>query len=46
MEQLGVATADEIGIDDLEQRLHKELEAHDGFSMSPRMIGAWTRVPG
>lgn len=46
MEQLGVASADEVGVHDLEQRLVAELDEHDGFTMSPLMIGAWTHVPG
>ncbi|UYM03457.1 class I SAM-dependent methyltransferase [Solicola gregarius] len=45
MEKLGIASADEISLLDLEQRLDAELDAHDGFALCPLMIGAWTRVP-
>lgn len=45
MEQLQIATADEVQADDLTERLNAELEAHDGFVLSPLMIGAWSHVP-
>ena len=45
MERLGIASADEVGIGDLEQRLDAELDAQHGFSVSPLVFGAWTHLP-
>lgn len=40
----GVATADEVGIDTLADRLRAETAAYDGVVKSPDFIGAWTTV--
>jgi 2-polyprenyl-3-methyl-5-hydroxy-6-metoxy-1,4-benzoquinol methylase len=44
MESTGVATAAEVGIDTLEQRMRSEALALDATLVSPVMIGAWTRT--
>jgi ubiquinone/menaquinone biosynthesis C-methylase UbiE len=41
MERLGVATAAEIGIDTLAERLRAEAAAGDHCIMMPRLVGAW-----
>lgn len=40
----GIATADEVGIETLAERLRAETAACDGVVKSPDLIGAWTRV--
>jgi ubiquinone/menaquinone biosynthesis C-methylase UbiE len=46
MERLGVATAAEVGIDTLAERLCEEAVAHTACMMlPPPLIGAWTRIP-
>jgi ubiquinone/menaquinone biosynthesis C-methylase UbiE len=45
MERTGIATAAEIGIEDLADRLRDEAISHDACILFPPMIGAWTRVP-
>lgn len=44
MEQTGVATAAEVGIDTLEERLRAEVTAAGATIVSPHYIGAWSRV--
>lgn len=41
----GVATADTVGIETLEDRLRQEVVAGGGVLLSPPMVGAWTRLP-
>jgi SAM-dependent methyltransferase len=43
--KLGVATAEEIDIDTLADRLRAETVAADGVVKSPDLVGAWARVP-
>jgi ubiquinone/menaquinone biosynthesis C-methylase UbiE len=43
MERLGVATAQEVEIETLADRLRDEVVAGGGVMISPAMIGAWTR---
>jgi SAM-dependent methyltransferase len=43
MESLGVATAQEVDIETLADRLRDEVVAGGGVIISPAMIGAWTR---
>jgi SAM-dependent methyltransferase len=43
-ERFGVATADEVAIDTLAERLRAETAACDGVVKSPDFIGAWVRV--
>ncbi|TGQ48085.1 MULTISPECIES: class I SAM-dependent methyltransferase [unclassified Mesorhizobium] len=45
MERTGIATAADIGIDDLADRLRDEAVAHSACIMFPPMTGAWTRLP-
>lgn len=44
-ERLGVATAAEVEIDTLAERLRKEAVEHNACMMPPLLIGAWSRVP-
>jgi SAM-dependent methyltransferase len=44
MKRLGIATADEIGIKTLADRLCAENLANGGVVLSPSLIGAWSRV--
>jgi SAM-dependent methyltransferase len=44
IEQLGIATRDEVGLDTLELRLRSEIAAADAVVILPPLIGAWTRV--
>lgn len=41
----GLATADEIGIDTLEERLRTEVAAANGVIRLPELINAWATVP-
>ena len=43
-EKLGVVSADEAGIDTLEQRIREALKAAQASMSSPELIGAWTRT--
>jgi SAM-dependent methyltransferase len=43
---LGVATADEIDIDTLQQRLDEERTQSEGIYIGDVMFGAWARKPG
>jgi hypothetical protein len=43
--RLGVATADEVDIDTLADRLRAETVAADGVVKAPDLVGAWVRVP-
>ena len=42
----GIATADEIGIDTLEERLGQALQETDSVLMPPTLVGAWGRYRG
>jgi hypothetical protein len=42
MERLGVATAQEVEIETLADRLRDEVVAGGGVMISPAMVGAWT----
>ena len=44
LEQQGIVTADEIGIDSLTQRLTDELDAEDATLLGPLMYGAYCTV--
>ncbi len=46
MEQLGVATAEDIGIETLYERLRDEAVGLGGAVAWPSLMGAWTRKPG
>lgn len=43
---LGVATADEVDIDTLQQRLDEERTQSEGIYIGDVMFGAWARKPG
>ena len=45
MERAGVTTADEVGIDDLAERLRDEAVARKACIILPPFIGAWTNKP-
>jgi hypothetical protein len=45
IEQCGLATADEVDIDTLEERIRAELEGANATMSSPLLISAWTRLP-
>jgi ubiquinone/menaquinone biosynthesis C-methylase UbiE len=46
MEELGVATAEEIGVDTLAERVRAEALANDTCFFFPRLVGAYARLPG
>jgi hypothetical protein len=43
--QLGVATADEVSVDTLAERLQAESVAADAVAKAPDLISAWSRLP-
>ena len=45
LEALGVATADQIQIDTLEERMRADLAQTGGVMSTPLLIGAWARLP-
>lgn len=45
LEKLGIATADEVGIETLEDRMRAEAVALRATVLYPPFIGAWTRLP-
>jgi ubiquinone/menaquinone biosynthesis C-methylase UbiE len=45
LEALGVATADEVQIDTLEERMRRDLAETGGVMSTPLLIGAWARLP-
>lgn len=46
MTKLGVASADEVGVETLVERLNEEMISSDGVMMLPSLIGAWARKSG
>jgi ubiquinone/menaquinone biosynthesis C-methylase UbiE len=44
MEQLGVATAAEVDVDTLSDRLTMETKASDGVVLGPLLVGAWSHT--
>ena len=44
-EQVGVATAAEVDIDTMAERLRSEAVANNASIMLPPLVGAWTRLP-
>jgi SAM-dependent methyltransferase len=44
LEKTGVATADEVDIDTLEDRLARDCAHHDAIFKLPTLVGAWARV--
>lgn len=45
LERFGIATADEVQVDTLADRLRDEVVAGGGVIGSPPLVGAWTRKP-
>jgi len=43
MEQLGIATAAELGIPTLAGRMREEVIAAKGVALSPALVGAWSQ---
>ena len=46
IERTGIATASEIDIDTLAARMHEDALAHERVMFLPRLVGAWTALPG
>jgi hypothetical protein len=46
MERLGIATASEVDLDTLEERMRAEATAGDHCLILPTLVGAWARVCG
>ena len=46
MERLGVASAEEVGIETLEEQLHQALLSREATLCTPLVVGACSRVPG
>jgi SAM-dependent methyltransferase len=44
-EKFGIATAEDMALDTLTDRVRNEVVANGGVVISPAMIGAWTRKP-
>ena len=44
MEKFGIATAEQVGISDLESRLRDEIVASGRIAFFPTLIGAWART--
>jgi ubiquinone/menaquinone biosynthesis C-methylase UbiE len=44
MTKVGAATADEVDIDTLEDRLRAEVLGHDGIQILAAVVGAWARI--
>lgn len=45
MEKFGVATADDIGIDTLAERMQRALVEANATMIMPTLMGAWSRIP-
>jgi hypothetical protein len=45
LEQMGVATPEEVGVDTLADRLRAEVVGQRGVQMLPIVVGAWARKP-
>jgi ubiquinone/menaquinone biosynthesis C-methylase UbiE len=45
LEQMGVASAEEVGVDTLADRLRAEVVGQRGVQMLPIVVGAWARKP-
>jgi len=46
MEKHGIATAAEVDVDTLPERLRRAVHAADATVVAPLFVGAWARVPG
>ena len=45
VERFGIATAEEVGVDTLADRLREEMVASDGVGKPPEMVSAWAPKP-
>lgn len=45
IERSGIASAEQVGIDTLAQRLREDAVSHERVMFPPRVVGAWTRIP-
>lgn len=45
-ERFGIATAEDVDLENLEEALHAEFAAKNAISSWPPIVAAWTRVPG
>ncbi len=45
LERTGAATAEEVGIDTLADRLLRNELANESVTFSPRLVGAWSQLP-
>lgn len=45
IEKAGIATAVEVDVDSLRDRIQQELSAADSITIAPSLIGAWTKLP-
>lgn len=45
MTQLGVCTAETVGVETLAERLREETVTRNGVTVMPSLVGAWTRLP-
>jgi ubiquinone/menaquinone biosynthesis C-methylase UbiE len=46
LERAGIATAAEVAIETLADRLRQEAIASESVTFGPRLVGAWSRLPG
>jgi len=46
LERAGIATAEEVEIDTLADRLRQEAIASERVTFEPRLVSAWSRLPG
>jgi hypothetical protein len=42
--KLGIATAEEIAVETLAERLRDDVSASGGVVLTPELVGAWSRV--
>jgi hypothetical protein len=45
LERTGIASAHEVAIDTLADRLRQDATANESVTFLPRMVGAWSRLP-
>jgi hypothetical protein len=45
LERAGLASAEEVAIDTLTERLHQDAMANEIVMFLPRIVGAWSRLP-
>jgi ubiquinone/menaquinone biosynthesis C-methylase UbiE len=45
IERSGIASAEQVGIDTLAQRMREDAVRHERVLFPPRVVGAWSRIP-